>query len=64
MELILGILAFLVMILTILQGWQMRQNRRHSNNNPGSNVKLDKIIQLLGRMEQRLEDVWDKVKDT
>ena len=71
MEVILGILAFTVAVLAVLQGWQMRQARRARNNsssNPGIGRQLDNISgQLgdisaqLGRVEQRLNDVWEKV---
>ena len=66
-EILIWILSFLVAILAVLQGWQMKKKR----NNPNSfGLKLNTIIShlekmehLLGRMEQRLNDVWDKVKE-
>ncbi len=72
MEVILGILAFCVAALSILQGYSMRQARRtrqnSSNSNPAIGQQLDNIsTQLgdisgqLGRIEQRLNDVWGKV---
>ena len=62
MEVILGILAFIVSVLAVLQGWQMTQNRRERRNPNSIAHKLDIIITQLGRMEQRLGDIWDKVK--
>ena len=58
----LVILSVLVSVLAILQGWQMFQKKK--NGNPGHlNGRLDDIVTILGRMEQRLNDIWDKVKD-
>ena len=72
MEVILGILAFIVAVLAVLQGysmWQARRTRNSSNSNPGIGQQLDSIVTHLGdisaqmgRIEQRLNDVWDKVK--
>lgn len=74
MEVLIGMLAFIVLVLAILQGWQMRKRR---NSNPhGIISKLDDVVSKLddvvsglsgisaqlGRMEQRLNDVWDKIK--
>ena len=61
-NIVVGILAFMVAVLAVLQGWQMVQHRKNSIN-PGTqlNGKLDVIITILGRMEQRLNDIWDKV---
>jgi len=59
-EVLIGILAFIVLILTVLQGWQMKQHRNHNPNN--IILRLDVIITKLGTMEQRLNDIWDKVK--
>jgi len=51
----------MVAVLAVLQGWQIRS--RHSNNPTIKlNGKLDTIIGSLGRMEQRLNDIWDRVK--
>lgn len=66
-EVLLGILSFIVLTLTILQGWQMRQRRNSNPNNLISKLddvisKLDAIVARSGRMEQRLNDIWDKVK--
>lgn len=58
MQILIGILAFLVAVLATLQGWQMK--KRNPN---GILPKLDIIIAQLGRMEQRLNDIWDKVKE-
>lgn len=56
MEILVGILAFLVAVLAVLQGWQMRRK-----NNPSNlNGKLDIIITQLSRMEQRLNDIWER----
>ena len=56
METMLGIIIFIVAVLAILQGWQMKRR------NPNSIApKLDIIIAQLGKMEQRLNDIWDKV---
>jgi len=74
MEIAIAILAALVGVLVLLQGWQMLQSRRKRNNNPhnldGISAKLGDIDKKLGdigsqmgRMEQRLNDIWDKVKD-
>jgi len=68
LETLIGILAFIVAVLVVLQGWQMK--RRH-NNNPNNIIsklgevvlKLDGIGAQLGRMEQRLNDIWDKIKE-
>ena len=63
MEILIGVLAFTVAALSILQGWQMvnlRRNR-HNNSNNKSDDKLDIIITKLSKMEQRLDDIWDKV---
>ena len=58
MELI--ILSVLVGVLAILQGWQMAHRKK--NSNPGLlNGRLDDIVTVLSRMEQRLNDIWDKV---
>jgi len=69
MEPVLGVLAFMVAVLAVLQGWQMR-NVRRNRKNPDSYEKLgtvieklDTIASKLGRMEQRLNDIWDKVKE-
>jgi len=59
MEILIGVLAFTVAALSILQGWQMVNLRRNRNNNP--NNKLDIIITKLSKMEQRLGDIWGKV---
>jgi len=63
MEIILGALAFLVLVLTILQGWQMVQKRKNNNtNNPGlADKKLDEVITILNRMEQRTNDIWERI---
>lgn len=77
METSIPILASLVGILTVLQGWQMfTAFRKKKNNNPGHSSpdgylkKLDDILEQLGnmtlvlsRMEQRLNDCWDKIND-
>ena len=67
MEIILGVLSFLVTVLVVLQGREMLSNRHNINNktnNPTAYLdKLDTIIGKLGRMEQRLNDIWDKVKE-
>ena len=55
MEVLIGILAFMVAVLVVIQGWQMR--RKNPNN------KLDIIVTSLGRIEQRLNDIWDRVKE-
>jgi len=64
MEIVLGILAVLVAALTVLQGISMRKNRKTSNN-PVNLTKisgqLSDISAQLGRMGQRLEDIWSKV---
>ena len=72
MNIILGVLAFTVAVLAVLQGWNMRKSK---NNNPGNHLteitgqlgiisgQLGSISNRLGRMEQRLNDVWDKVKE-
>ena len=62
MEVILVVLSIVVGILAVLQGWQMTQNRRERRNPNSIAHKLDIIITQLGRMEQRLGDIWDKVK--
>ena len=62
MEIILVVLSVVVGILAILQGWQMTQNRRERRNPNSIAHKLDNIITQLGKMEQRLGDIWDKVK--
>ena len=62
MEIILVVLSVLVGILAILQGWQMTQSWRKQRNPNSIAHKLDTIIAQLGRMEQRLGDIWDKVK--
>jgi len=57
MEILVGILAFLVATLAILQGWNMRKH------NPNQVIaSLNNIASFLARMEQRLNDIWDKVK--
>jgi len=62
MEAVVGVLAFMVAILSVLQGYQMLQSRR-SRRNPNSIAgKLDIIVTQLGRMEQRLNDIWGEVK--
>jgi len=63
MEILIGILAFTVAVLSILQGWQMVNLRRNRNNNPNNKLddKLDIIITKLSKMEQRLDDIWDRV---
>jgi len=62
-EVIVPILTVLIGILAILQGWSIIQSRRKRNNNPVNVAeKLDIIIAQLGRMEQRLNDIWDKVR--
>ena len=82
METTIKILAAIVGILAILQGWQMFAFRRNKKSN-GSNstnptiyAKQNNILEKLGeissgistmnsklgRMEQRLADIWDKVK--
>lgn len=67
MEVILGTLAFLVAVLAVLQGWQMvRAWRTHQNPDTDAKLtdtKLDTIITQLGRMEQRMNDIWDRVKE-
>lgn len=63
MEAILGVLAFMVSVLAVLQGWQMHQARRNRHNPGDTDSRLDVIIAQMGRMEQRLNDIWDKVKD-
>ena len=67
MEIVLGVLVFVVAALAVLQGWQMLQSRRNRHKpsnpgNPGIGPKLDTIISQLGKMGQRLEDIWDKIK--
>ena len=62
MEIILAVLSFLVAILAVMQGWQM-VNAKRNRHNPNSLEKLDTIIGILGKMQQRLNDIWDKVKD-
>ncbi|MBU2556129.1 MAG: hypothetical protein KKF98_16890 [Bacteroidetes bacterium] len=62
MEIILVVLSVVVGILAILQGWQMTQGWRERRNPNSIAHKLDIIITQLGRMEQRLGDIWDKVK--
>ena len=63
MEILIGVLAFTVAALSILQGWQMVNLRRNHNNNPNNKLddKLDIIIAKLSKMEQRLGDIWDRV---
>ena len=63
MEILIGVLAFTVAALSILQGWQMVNLRRNHNNNPNNKLddKLDIIIAKLSKMEQRLGDIWGKV---
>jgi hypothetical protein len=67
MEVILGVLVFIVSTLAVLQGWQMVSARRNKNSrdNPGISNRLDNrldiVITILGKMEQRLEDIWYKV---
>ena len=63
MEILIGVLAFTVAALSILQGWQMVNLRRNRRNNPDNKLddKLDVIITKLSKMEQRLGDIWDKV---
>ena len=63
MEILIGVLAFTVAALSILQGWQMVNLRRNHNNNPNNKLddKLDIIIAKLSKMEQRLGDIWVKV---
>ena len=63
MEILIGVLAFTVAALSILQGWQMVNLRRNHNNSPNNKLddKLDIIIAKLSKMEQRLDDIWDKV---
>jgi len=56
MEVLVGILAFTVAVLAVLQGWQMKKK-----GNP-LNAKLDIIITQLSRMEQRLNDIWESKK--
>jgi len=64
-DILIGLLVFIVAVLTVLQGWQMKRK-----NNPNSfGPKLDKVVSKLdtisshlGRMDQRLNDIWDKVK--
>ena len=58
MEILVGILAFLVAVLAVLQGWSMKKK---NPNNLGH--KLDIIISQLGKMEQRLNDIWDRVRE-
>ena len=58
MEVLIGILAFLVATLAVLQGWQMRKK-----NNPGLGDKLDMIITKLMLLERRLEDIWNKLEE-
>jgi len=62
MEVILAILAFMVAVLAILQGLQMTQGWRERRNPNSITHKLDIVITQLGRMEQRLGDIWDRVK--
>lgn len=69
------ILAAIVGVLAVLQGWQMVAARR-KNHNPGHaamnldgvntqltrmNEKLDKLVNQGGKMEQRLTDIWSKM---
>ena len=63
MEILIGILAFTVAVLSILQGWQMVNLRRNRNNNPNNKLddKLDIIITKLRKMERRLDDIWNRV---
>ncbi len=68
METTLGILVVVVAILSVLQGWQVIMTKRNHRNpniasNPGIGEKLDVIAAQLGRMEQRLTDIWDKIKE-
>ena len=59
MEILIGVLAFTVATLSVLQGWQMIKKK----NNPNSfGDKLDTISGQLSRMEQRLNDIWEKIK--
>ena len=63
MEILIGVLAFTVAALSIIQGWQMVNLRRNHNNNPNNKLddKLDIIIAKLSKMEQSLGDIWDRV---
>ena len=63
MKILIGVLAFTVAALSILQGWQMVDLRRNRRNNPNNKLddKLDIIIAKLSKMEQRLGDIWGKV---
>lgn len=66
-EVILPILTFIVLVLAVLQGWQMKRHRKSNPNNLISKLddvisKLDTIVARSGRMEQRLNDIWDKIK--
>ena len=60
MELILGILAFMVATLAVLQGYQIVNNRR-KNSNPGISDKLSTIISQLSLIHSRVEDIWKKL---
>jgi len=82
METTIKILAAIVGILAILQGWQMFAFRRNKKSNSSNSTNptiyakqnniLEKLGEIssgistmnskLGRMEQRLADIWDKVK--
>lgn len=67
MEAILGILTLVVAVLAVMQGWQMIKTKRQKNNpSPiitSTNIedRLDTIVAQLGKMEQRLNDIWTKI---
>lgn len=77
MEISIPILASLVGVLAVLQGWQMfTAFRKKKNNSPGHSnpdgylKKLEDILEQLGavtnvlsRMEQRLNDCWNKMNE-
>ena len=60
MTVLIGILAFLVAVLSILQGWSLLKIKK--NNPYNLTDKLDIIITQLSRMEQRLNDIWESKK--
>jgi len=60
MTMLIGILAFLVAVLSILQGWSLLKIKK--NNPYNLTDKLDIIITQLSRMEQRLNDIWESKK--
>ena len=59
----LTILSGLIGILALMQGWQMFKHKNNPNSTSKIASRLDIIINQLGKMEQRLNDIWDKVKE-